>query len=47
MDVNSSTPRASTSDPEADGALLDRTFGMITGQSGSPRRVMIAAKFVF
>jgi hypothetical protein len=30
-----------------DGALLDRTFGMITSQSGLPRRVMIAAKIVF
>jgi hypothetical protein len=29
------------------GAVTQRTFGMITGQTGSPRRVMIAAKFYF
>ena len=29
------------------GAVTQRTFGMITGQLGSPRRVMIAAKFYF
>jgi hypothetical protein len=28
-------------------AILSRTFGVITGQQGSPRRVMIAAKFYF
>ncbi|HZT28817.1 MAG TPA: TonB-dependent receptor [Bryobacteraceae bacterium] len=30
-----------------DGALLDRTFGMITSQAGTPRRVMVAAKINF
>jgi hypothetical protein len=30
-----------------DDAILDRTFGMITGQAGAPRRVMIAAKIYF
>ncbi|MEX2260299.1 MAG: TonB-dependent receptor [Bryobacteraceae bacterium] len=29
------------------GAVTQRTFGVITGQAGSPRRVMIAAKIVF
>ncbi len=29
------------------GAVTQRTFGMITGQSGSPRLVMIAAKIYF
>jgi len=29
------------------GAVTQRTFGMITGQMGSPRRVMIAAKLYF
>ncbi len=28
-------------------AILSRTIGMITGQSGSPRRIMVAAKFYF
>ncbi len=28
-------------------AILSRTFGVITGQSGTPRRVMVAAKFYF
>jgi hypothetical protein len=30
-----------------DGAVLDRTVGMITGQMGTPRRVMLAAKITF
>jgi hypothetical protein len=29
------------------GAVTQRTFGMISGQLGSPRRVMIAAKLYF
>jgi hypothetical protein len=29
------------------GAVTQRTFGMITGQLGSPRRIMIAAKLYF
>lgn len=29
------------------GAVTQRTFGFITGQTGSPRQVMIAAKIVF
>jgi hypothetical protein len=29
------------------GAVTQRTFGMITGQIGSPRRVMVAAKIYF
>ncbi len=29
------------------GAVTQRTFGMITGQSGTPRRVMVSAKIVF
>lgn len=29
------------------GAVTQRTFGMITGQQGAPRRIMIAAKLVF
>ena len=28
-------------------AILSRTFGVITGQQGSPRRIMVAAKFYF
>ena len=28
-------------------AILSRTIGMITGQQGSPRRIMVAAKFYF
>jgi hypothetical protein len=28
-------------------AILSRTIGMITGQTGSPRRIMVAAKFYF
>jgi hypothetical protein len=28
-------------------AILSRTFGVITGQQGSPRRIMLAAKFYF
>lgn len=30
-----------------DSSLVSRTFGTITGQSGIPRRVMVAAKFQF
>jgi hypothetical protein len=30
-----------------DGTVGARTFGMISGQSGSPRQVMIAAKLYF
>src|SRR5579885_2166418 len=29
------------------GAVTQRTFGMITGQVGTPRRVMVAAKIYF
>ncbi len=29
------------------GAVTQRTFGMITAQDGSPRRIMLAAKLVF
>jgi len=29
------------------GAVTQRTFGYITGQTGSPRLLMIAAKIVF
>jgi hypothetical protein len=37
-----------TMNPGAPGnAILSRTFGVITSQSGSPRRVMVAAKFYF
>ena len=28
-------------------AILSRTFGVITGQQGTPRRIMVAAKFYF
>jgi len=28
-------------------AILSRTIGMITGQTGTPRRIMVAAKFYF
>jgi hypothetical protein len=28
-------------------AILSRTFGVITGQQGAPRRIMVAAKFYF
>ena len=32
---------------QPNGAVTQRTFGMITGQLGPPRRVMVAAKFLF